>query len=224
MTPTVDPSDVIIAPTILTSDASDFAKKIELYPSFAKRIQIDIIDGSFVPTTTISESVITALPENIDIDFHMMVARPSEHLNHILRLKPKLAIFHAESAENLLPIFERLKQAGIRCGVALLQRTYPGSVESYIKAADHALIFAGSLGKNGGSADLIQTEKVKIIRKINPKITIGWDGGANIENIRTLAHSDIEVINVGSAIADADDPRQAYEDLREEALQRGVRV
>lgn len=223
MAPVVDPTDVIIAPTLLTSDANEFTRLISLYPTFAKRMQIDVVDGSFVATTTIPESAITALPTMIPVDFHMMVARPSEHLPHILRLKPNLCIFHAEATEDLLPIFAQLKQAGIKAGVALLQRTYPAAVEQYIKAADHVLIFAGALGKNGGQADLLQVEKVKLIRAINPNVEIGWDGGINIENVRTLAHSNINVLNVGSALK-TDDPKTTWEELMKEREARGVRI
>ena len=224
MNPAVDPSDVIIAPTLLTADANEFTKLIGLFPTFAKRMQIDVVDGSFVSTTTIPESAITALPANIEIDFHMMVARPSEHLPHILRLKPSLCIFHAEAAEDLLPIFAQLKQAGIKAGVAILPRTYPGLVEHYIKAADHVLIFAGTLGKNGGEADLLQVEKVKLIRAINPDVEIGWDGGVNMDNVRTLAHSDINILNAGSSIAKKDDPKKSWEELMQEKTQRGIRI
>lgn len=223
MRPAVDPTDVIIAPTLLTSDANEFTRIIGLYPTFAKRMQIDVVDGSFVATTTIPESAITALPTNIPIDFHMMVARPSEHLPHILRLKPNLCVFHAEATEDLLPIFAQLKQAGIKAGVALLQRTYPGSVEQYIKAADHVLIFAGDLGKNGGKADLLQVEKVKLIRAINPDVEIGWDGGVSMDNVRTLAHSDINILNVGSAMK-TEDPKKTWEELMSEREARGVKI
>ena len=222
MNPVVDPTDVVIVPTLLTSDANEFTRLIGLYPAFAKRMQIDVIDGSFVSTTTIPESAITALPTNILVDFHMMVARPSEHLQHIIRLKPNLCIFHAEAAEDLLPIFAQLKQAGIKTGVALLQRTYPGVVEQYIKAADHVLIFAGALGKNGGEADLLQIEKVKLIRAINPEVEIGWDGGANLNNVRALAHSDLDIINVGSALSKAENPAGVYQALVAEIDKNGV--
>jgi ribulose-phosphate 3-epimerase len=220
----VDSSRVVIAPTILTSDASSFMKSLELYSTFAKRLQIDIVDGSFVATTTISESEITNLPTGVMIDMHMMVARPSEHLDQILRLKPNLCIFHAEAAEDLSPIFAKLKEAGIKTGVALLPLTYPGSVSKYIKEADHVMIFAGALGKNGGTADMLQIEKVKLIRAINPEVEIGWDGGVSVENVRTLAHSDINVLNVGSAIMKAPDPKVAWNELEEEKKKRGVRV
>lgn len=220
----VDPSDVVIAPTILTADPNVFVERMNEYSTFANRIQIDIVDGSFVSTTTIPEAAITALPQGILVDFHMMVARPSEHIQNIIRLKPNLCIFHAEATEDLSPFFDQLKQAGIKAGVALLQRTYPGDVERYIKAADYVLVFAGALGKNGGTPNLLQVEKVKLIRKINPNAEIGWDGGVGKDNVRTLAHSNINVLNVGSYIFEAQDRKAAYEELKAEAVQRGVAI
>lgn len=220
----VDPDSVVIAPTLLTNDPNEFTRLITLYPTFAKRMQIDVCDGTFVSTTTIPLTALTALPTNILVDLHLMVIHPSEQVQNIIRLKPNLAIFHVEATEDLLPTFQQLKAAGIKVGVALLQKTYPGDVENYIKAADHVLIFAGALGKNGGPIDLLQVEKVKMIRAMNPNAEIGWDGGVNIENIRTLAHSDINVLNVGSAIARSSDPKKAWEDLKHESTERGVRI
>ncbi len=220
----VDPSDVKIVPTLLTSDPDEFNRTMKLYPTFVNRIHIDVVDGGFVSTTTIPLSAITTLPQSTLIDFHMMVVRPSEHLSNIIRLKPNLCIFHAEASEDLLPIFDRLKQAGIKTGVALLQRTYPGNVKHYIEAADHVLVFAGALGKNGGTADLLQVEKIKIVRQIKPDVEISWDGGIGKDNVRTLAHSDINILNVGSYILKATDSKVAYEELVEEAVQRGVAI
>lgn len=211
-----------IVPTILTNDPNQYQQLIQYYPTFAKRIQIDITDGTFVATNTLQAENLPALPEGVIWDLHMMVAHPSEHLDHIIRLKPSLVIFHAEAGENLMNDFAILKKAGIKTGVALLQRTYPGDVRPYIEAADHVLIFAGRLGKQGGTADLLQTEKVKIIKSISPKAEIGWDGGVNLENVRAIAHSEIDIINVGSFIAMNPDPAAAYKQLATESERRGV--
>ena len=65
-------------------------------------------------------------------------------------------------------------------------------------------------------------EKIKIIRKLNPALEIGWDGGANLSNVRALAHADLNVINVGSAISNTKDPADAYKQLVEESKKRGI--
>ena len=151
-----------------------------------------------------------------------MAAKPSESLDTILKLSPSLCILHAEASENLLPIFEVLKNAGIKTGVALLQSTFPGNVKQSIDAADHVLIFAGQLGVQGSPADLMQMEKIPLIRNMKPEVEIGWDGGANMSNIRALAHADLDVINVGSAISKAENPAQVFEELVAEIDKNGV--
>ena len=57
-----------------------------------------------------------------------------------------------------------------------------------------------------------------------PDIEIGWDGGANLSNVRALAHAGIDVINVGSAITQATDPAAMYQSLLTESDKKGVLV
>ncbi|MBQ3464213.1 hypothetical protein IJH27_00010 [Candidatus Saccharibacteria bacterium] len=212
----------IIVPTILTNDKNLYYKQFALYSSFTKRVQVDICDGLFGPTQTLDVSNAWTQEGWAALDLHMMVMNPSATLPVILKIKPSLVIFHAETSENLLPVFNSLKNANIKTGVAILKQTYPGKIASYIEAADHCLVFAGKLSAQGGEADLLQVEKVPIIRSINPHIEIAWDGGANMKNVRALAHSDIDVINVGSAIATSPDPKAAYDELVAEIDKQGV--
>lgn len=153
-----------------------------------------------------------------------MVAKPSEHLPAILKIKPSLVIFQAEVNEDLLPIFQQLKAVGIKVGIALLKKTYPGKIKELISASDHVLIFAGEIGKQGGVADMLQIEKAPIVRSIKQDVEIGWDGGANLDNIRAIAHADFDVINVGSAIAKTTERSAMYNALIAEADKRGVLI
>ena len=212
-----------VVPTVLTDTVANFNQIIEVYKKFAKRIQIDLSDGQFSPYQLVSIKEIN-FPTDWDgeWDLHVMVKNPSLYMQDILRLHPSLCIFHAECDENLLPLFEQLSQAGIKTGVGILRSTYPGNIKPYIDASDHVLIFAGDLGKQGGEADMIQLEKAAIIRNIDPNVEIGWDGGANLENIRAIAHSGIDVINVGSAISRAQNTSEAYEALVAETEKTGV--
>ncbi|MBQ9029201.1 hypothetical protein IJ114_00275 [Candidatus Saccharibacteria bacterium] len=213
--------NTVIVPTILAANKDQFNTFVAAYQGFAKRVQIDITDGQLAPTLTLPETEAVA-PAEWQVDFHMMVARPSEHLQNILSLKPSLCIFHAECGEDLLPLFAQLKNAGIKAGVALMKQSYPANYRGAIEGADHVLIFAGELGRQGSQADMLQTEKVDLIKAINPNVEIGWDGGANMKNVRALAHAGIDVINVGSAIAAAPNPAQMYQDLQADLDKRGV--
>jgi ribulose-phosphate 3-epimerase len=212
---------VSIVPAILTDNKQDYRTQIERINVFTRRVQIDITDGVFAPYPTLDITNVW-WPKNWMADLHLMAANPSAYLETILKLHPSLCILHAEASEDLLPIFETLKQADIKVGVALLPSTYPGNVKQYIDAADHVMVFAGQLGVQGSPADLMQMEKIAIIRGMKPEVEIGWDGGANITNIRALAHADLDVINVGSAIAQAADPGEEFQSLVAEIDKNGV--
>ena len=212
---------VSIVPAILTDNKQDYREQVERVNIFTRRVQIDVSDGQFAPGATLDVTNVW-WPKNWEADLHMMVTKPSEHIDTILKLSPSLCIFHAEASEDLLPSFQTLKDAGIKVGVALLPSTFPGNVKHYIDAADHVLIFAGQIGVQGAPADMMQMEKIPLVRNMKPEVEIGWDGGANITNIRALAHADLDVINVGAAISRSSNPAQAFQDLVAEIDKNGV--
>lgn len=212
---------VSIVPAILTDNKQDYRTQIERINVFTRRVQIDVTDGIFAPTRSLDITNVW-WPQNWEADLHLMAANPSQHMDTILKLSPSLCILHAEASEDLLPSFQMLKAAGIKTGVALLPSTFPGNVQQYIQAADHILIFAGQLGVQGATADLMQMEKIALVRNMKPEAEIGWDGGANMSNVRALAHADLDVINVGAAISQSPNPAQVFQDLVSEIDKNGV--
>lgn len=202
----------VIAPTILCETEADYKATIERLHPFAKRVHIDLTDGVFAPTFTVGVNKIW-WPKEWEVDVHAMVAQPSKYVDALIQLKPTTIIFHAEAQEDLAPTLQKVKVAGIHAGVALLKPTVPSTVQPYIEAADHVLVFSGDLGHYGGTADLMQLEKVRLIRNIRDDLEIGWDGGAAVENVFSLAQGGVGVINAGGAINNAADPAAAYNQM-----------
>ena len=211
----------VIAPDVLTETLDEFRIATEALQPFARRVHIDVSDGEFAPIFLLTESQLF-WPETWEVDIHAMVARPSEHLAQFVQLKPSMIIFHAESQEDLLPHIEYLKQVGIKAGVALLRTTVPSTVAQYIQAVDHVMIFSGDLGKHGGTASMMQVEKIRLVKKINPNVEIGWDGGVNLENAYTLSQGGVDVLNVGGTIAKSENPTETYNELVKEINKHGV--
>lgn len=211
----------VVAPTILTETLDEYKASVDKLTLFAKRVHIDISDGEFSPAFLLGEAQLY-WPKEWEVDIHAMVSRPSEHIAQLINLKPNLIIFHAEIQEDRAALVNQIKAAGIKAGVALLKTTVPSTLADVIKLVDHVMIFSGELGKNGGTASLMQLEKVRLIKAINPAVEIGWDGGVNIENAYTLAQGNVNVLNAGSAIANAEDPAAAYEALTKEINKHGV--
>ncbi|MBO7657647.1 hypothetical protein J6S55_03350 [Candidatus Saccharibacteria bacterium] len=212
---------VTVVPAILAESKLEYRKQIESINNFARRVHIDVSDGEFAPATTLDISNVW-WPKEWKADIHLMAAYPSRQLDTILKLAPSLCILHGEAKEDLLPIFATLKKEGIRTGLAILPSTYPGLVRQYIDVVDHVLIFAGQLGVQGSPADMMQMEKIAIVRSMKPELEIGWDGGANVSTMRALAHADLDVINVGSALSKVDNPAEVYHEMVAEIDKNGV--
>ena len=204
-----------VVPTITSETVEDYKVVIERLHPFAKRVHIDLTDGEFAPTFTVGVSQLW-WPEEWQVDIHAMVAHPSQYVDALIQMKPHTIIFHAEASEDLGPILQKIKAVGIKAGVALLKPTVPETVHDYIENADHVLIFSGNLGHQGGSASMMQLEKVRLVRNIHPSVEVSWDGGANIENVFTLSQGGVDVVNCGSVIRQAPDAAVAYKQLVDE--------
>lgn len=210
-----------IAPSILTETAEEYQAMVQKLAPFAKRVHIDISDGEFAPSFLLPEAQLS-WPPTWRVDIHAMVLRPQEHLAGLINLKPNLIIFHVETGINMIPILQQIKAAGIKAGIALLKPTVPSTIADVIKEADHVMVFSGELGNYGGTASLMQLEKVRLIKAIKPEVEIGWDGGVNVDNAYTLTQGGVSVLNVGSAIANAEDPALTYNELVKQISKHGV--
>lgn len=210
-----------IAPCITAETEEQYKEYAQKLHPFAKRVHIDTSDGEFSPSFLVPSDKLW-WPAEWTADIHAMVARPSEHVKALVALKPSLIIFHVEVQEDLLPVLQFIKQHEIKAGIALQRSTVPQSVSALIEAADHVMIFSGDLGHYGGTASLMQLEKVRLIRAIKPNVEIGWDGGVTVENAFSLSQGGVNVLNVGATFANATDPSNIYATLVNEINKQGV--
>jgi ribulose-phosphate 3-epimerase len=211
----------VIVPTIMVETVEQFQEASERIAPFARRLHIDISDGEFAPTFLLPADQMY-WPSEWEIDIHAMVARPSEQLQQLISMKPSLIIIHSEVNEDIVELLAEIKQAGIKAGLALLKPTVPATIADAIKSADHVMIFSGELGKFGGTASMMQLEKVRLVKAINPKAEIGWDGGVNIENAYTLTQGGVDVLNSGGLFANAANPAETYQTMVREINKHGV--
>jgi ribulose-phosphate 3-epimerase len=211
----------VIAPAILAESADIYKAQVERVHEFTKRAHIDLCDGEFAPTFTIGAAQLW-WPQEWMVDIHAMVARPSEHVETLVSLKPYMIIFHAETSEDIIPVLQYVKKFGIKAGLALLKPTVPSTVVAAINEADHVMVFTGALGRYGGTASLMQLEKVRLIKAIKPGVEIGWDGGVTIDDAFSLSNGGVDVLNVGGAFASAENPKEVYDRLVNEINKQGV--
>ena len=203
----------IICPTVTAFNAHEYRSQMELLETFARRIHIDLMDGKLAPT--ISPPLDSVWwPQQLVADIHLMYQEPGPYLQKLIELKPSLAIIHAEADVDHADFATQLRAAGIKAGLALLQKTSADDVDPLLDNFDHVMIFSGNLGHHGGSAvDFSLLNKVAAIKRSHQTIEIAWDGGVNDGNIARLAAGGVDVFGVGGFIHNAPDPQAAYAKL-----------
>jgi ribulose-phosphate 3-epimerase len=199
----------IVCPTILAKDEVDYKNQMAKVASFAKRIQVDLEDGKFAPGLCIPLNKIW-WSDGMVADIHVMYESPQDYLEQLIDLRPSMVIVHAESTCDIPKFAAILAEYKIFTGLAILQKTQIEDVKHLFPHVQHLLIFSGDLGHFGGQADFSLISKIGQAKNFGRHLEIGWDGGINADNATKLAEAGVDVLNVGGAIQNADNPQKAY--------------
>ena len=203
----------IVCPTVTATTKEDYDLQLRKIVPLANRIHIDLMDGMFAPNLTLTLQDIW-WPAGIQADLHIMYKTPEILLDTIIKMRPSLAIFHAEAEGDFVGLSSRLRKAGIKVGLALLERTQITQIVTVLPDLDHVLVFSGHLGHFGGQADLEMLQKVRTLKANYAKIEVGWDGGINNLNVKVLTLGGVDVLNTGGFIQKSDNPLHAYATLK----------
>lgn len=203
----------IICPTVTPTNAHHFREQMERVTGFAKRVHIDFMDGKFAPI--ISPRIDQAWwPEHTLADLHIMYEKPDQEVEKIVKLKPHLAIVHAEAKGNFVSFAQAMHEADIKAGVAILPKTSVELIKPALEHVDHILVFSGDLGYFGGQVNVRLLDKVAQIKQLKPTVEVGWDGGVNDTNVHLLVAAGVDVLNVGGYIQRAEKPKERFETLQ----------
>lgn len=210
-----------ICPAVLAHSEAEYYEQMRRVAAFARRVQIDLSDGRFAPGATVGPEK-AWWPVGVAADFHLMYVNPLPAIESILSHRPNLIIVHAEAEGDFKDVLSLCGDAKVKVGVALLPQTHPEALLPALEHIDHVLLFGGTLGSYGGHADLRLLDKASYLKMRRPELEIGWDGGANMQNISILVNGGIDVITVGGFIQNSPEPERVYQALKRIAEETGT--
>jgi ribulose-phosphate 3-epimerase len=202
-----------IVPALLTDDFNSLEKMIEQAETFADFIQIDIMDGLFVPSKSITASEIANLTIKTNWEVHLMVKHPLSQLSSFKKAGAGRVIFHYECSDLPVEVISEARNNGLKIGMAICPET---PVNAYFKLSEKvdSLLFLTVNPGFYGSPFLPQVlTKIRETRSKNADIEIGVDGGIKAENLKQVAEVGVDYICVGSSIMLQPDPAQAHQKL-----------
>lgn len=199
----------IICPTITAFNEHEYKQQIDAVKGFAKHIHIDLMDGEFAPSKSPGLDKIW-WPHELTADIHLMYQRPMDHLDELIKLKPRMVIVHNEAHVHHMHFAAELHKVGIETGLAILQDTPIEYAYQIMHSFDQVLVFSGHLGYHGGEADLGLLDKVEKIKAHHPEAEIAWDGGINLSNIKQLVDAGVDLLNIGGSIQKSKNPEESF--------------
>src|SRR3989338_7876250 len=173
-----------IIPSILSANLDKLDEEIKEVEDYSDLLQVDVMDNRFVPNITPQAELLKKFNTKVPLDIHLMVKEPSEeYIKSFINANPKLKInnitVHYEACSNLAKTLEFIKRNKIKAAVAINPKTPLSAIRDVLDKVNMVLIMTVEPGFSGHKFMESALEKVKQLRKINPKLDIEVDGGIN---------------------------------------------
>jgi len=171
---------VKIAPSILSADLSKVNEEIKEVEKYADLVHVDIMDGVFVPPTTIDANFVKTIKTKVPLDVHLMVHEPSNScLKEFIDAGASSITIHEEACREPSKQIGFIKKNKIKAAISIKPNTPLNKIMKYLDMVDMVLIMTVEPGYAGQKFIVSTMPKVEELRKLKPKLDIEVDGGIN---------------------------------------------
>jgi len=203
----------MIIPALLTSKREDLIQMVDLCAGFTDYVQIDIMDGTFVPSKSITIRDLVGWKPSIHCEAHLMVSDPCSWLEPLKSLGANRIIYHFEIDKDHQQIIKKIQTMGFGVGLAINPATKIDDFRHLVQEFDTILFMAVNPGFYGAPFIPEVLEKVKNFKNEYPQKKIGIDGGIKQDNLLKVKQTGIDYVCVGSAILKNNDPAKSFREF-----------
>jgi len=200
-------SRISIEPSILSADFARLGQQAkEAEDAGVEGIQIDVMDGHFVPNLTFGPGVVKSLRKSVGLflDAHLMIDNPQGFLEEFARSGANRIIVHQEVCKDLRSVLQSIKNLKVEAGVAINPETHVATIESVLDVADCVQVMTVSPGFAGQRFMEDQLSKIQRLRREidqrHLKTSIVVDGGIDPKTAFLAVRSGATVLVAGSSI------------------------
>ncbi len=204
-----------IVPAILAENIDDFYLRLKEAESFADYVQIDIMDGIFVPTKSFPLEKINTVNTPLSFEVHLMVKDPSDYLRLINNPGLKKVLYHFETDVNHPNFIDYIKERKLSAGIAIKPETRVEELKELIKYIDTLLFLTVDPCCYGHPFKPDVIKKIAEARKLFPEIVIAVDGGVSLDNLKSFIEIGVDYACVGSRILLSGSPEENYKRFME---------
>ncbi|MBI5046798.1 hypothetical protein HZC07_03640 [Candidatus Micrarchaeota archaeon] len=212
-----------VIPAILVKTKQELLHRISQVKDHVPFIQLDIMDGEFVPNKTIGLDDLLHLPK-AKYEFHWMVKDPKKYIERTIG--PHLHLVHVETINSdsyFVELEKAVEKVGGSLGLAINPETPIEKLLELLSKSklkiNQILVMTVHPGFSGQSYIYEMEQKLKTLRKLYPKINLEVDGGVNQQSIAHAYAAGANILAAASAIFSSKEPtiEKAIESLKKQA-------
>jgi len=204
---------IVIVPAILANEPASLVMLVRKAETFADFVQIDIMDGEFVPSKSVSYQDIIEVKPKFKWEAHLMVQHPENYLEGFKDAGAQKIVFHFEAETERERTISLIRKLGMQVGLAVNPQTTIADFAPLVKQADSVLFLSVNPGFYGAEFIPGVLDKIVEFRKAYPDVATSIDGGVKEDNIVKIIKTGVDAICVGSAIFNRPSPAAAYRSL-----------
>ncbi|MEO7001536.1 MAG: ribulose-phosphate 3-epimerase [Ktedonobacterales bacterium] len=196
-----------IVPSILSADVARLGEAVQTAQAGgADRIQVDVMDGRFVPNITFGPLVVQAVRRHttLPIEAHLMIVKPERYVADFAEAGADLIIVHQEVSPHLHRTIQQIHQLGKKAGVAINPATPLVDVQEILNDVDLILCMTVNPGFGGQEFITSMLPKIERLRGMisqhNATCDLEVDGGISAETAPQVVKAGANVLVAGSSV------------------------
>jgi ribulose-phosphate 3-epimerase len=196
-----------IAPSILSADFTRLGEEVKAVEAAGvDRVQIDVMDGRFVPNITFGTLAVKCLRPltRLILEVHLMVTPPEDFIEQFAHAGADTLIVHQESTPHLHRVIQRIHAMGKKAGVALNPATPASLLSEVLDSLQLVLVMTVNPGFGGQEFIPETLAKIRCVRSEIQKrglaCEVEVDGGINAETAPQVVEAGADVLVAGSTV------------------------
>ena len=194
---------VEVVPSILSADAGRLADQVaEAERGGADRIQVDVMDGHFVPNLTFGPVVVEAVRRStrLPIEAHLMVERPELFLEAFVKAGATLIEVQVEATTSLYRTVQTIRELGAGAGVAINPGTSVEDLREILPYVELVNVMTVEPGFGGQKFIPHSPEKIRRLRALSKDIEIEVDGGIDARTAPLVVAAGATLLVAGNSV------------------------
>lgn len=196
-----------IVPSILSADFTRLGEQVrEAEEAGAQRIQVDVMDGHFVPNITMGPLIVDAVRRStsLPVEAHLMISNPEQYIEDFAKAGADFIIVHQEASPHLHRLIQQIKASGKMAGVALNPSTPILLLEDILSLLDMVLIMTVNPGFGGQEFIPETLPKITRLRELIDQqelhCDIEVDGGIHEAVVPSVVQAGAKLLVAGTAV------------------------